>query len=59
MVSPASKEGQRVDGGCFKRVTISVAACFKKSDNLTSGNGMEWGKKVAVSTMRSDQAFGK
>ena len=39
--SPASREGQRVDGGCFKRVTRSVAVCFQKTDNLTSGKGME------------------
>ena len=47
--SPASKLGEVVDGGCVRRVMISVAACFKKSTSLTCGNGTFVGKNVTVS----------
>ena len=57
--SLASNDGQRVDGGCFKRVIMSVVACQRKSDNLTSGKGIECGKNVAVSTIRSERVLGK
>ena len=33
--SPAYKEGQMVEGGFLRRVTRSVAVCFKKSISFT------------------------
>ena len=46
---PVCKEGVVVEGGCVKIVTMSVAACFKKSTNLMSGKLTFLGRKVMVS----------
>ena len=43
--SPASNDGQIVDGGCFKREIKSVAVCCKKSRSATFGKGASCGKK--------------
>ena len=57
--SPACKDGHMVEGGVLRRVPMSVAVCCRKSLKVTFGKGMEWGKKVTVSTTRSDLVFGK
>ena len=48
-----------VAGGWVKIVIMSVAACYKKSTSLTSGNFIFFGKKVTVSSSRSEQGFSK
>ena len=57
--SPASKEGQMVDGGVFRMVIRSEAVCCRKSRRVILGKGVSCGKKVAVSTIRSVRVFGK
>ena len=57
--SPACKLGTVDDGGCVRIVTISLAACLRKSVKFTSGMGMVCGIKVTVSHIRVVRVRGK
>ena len=57
--SPAVRLGYMVECGFSNKVTISRAACFKKSFNVTAGKGIECGKNWTVLTTRSALVFGK
>ena len=57
--SPACSDGYTVDGGSFKIVTISPAACLKKSSSFVSGTGITCGINSTVSHTLSLRCLGK
>ena len=57
--SPGSKHGMLDEGGAFRVLIMSTAACQRKSSGFTLGMGNALGKKVTVSTSRSVCVEGK
>ena len=57
--SPTVNVGTVVECGVVRIVTISSAACLRKSSRSISGKGTDFGKKVTVSVWRSALVDGK
>ena len=59
VASSCCNVGKVVFGGCFRRLTMSVAAWRKKVSIVMVGKGTLCGRKVSVSMTRSDLVCGK